>query len=232
MAGFIYIHVPKCGGSSFGAALRLRFLTSQATIRLGQGDPTLTGEAHILSDYAARRRELHAHVTRGVRMISGHVQYDPELHLTTAQNYGFLTLLRDPVDRFVSHYNYLQRKHPDDGRSNTLDAFIETPGARRLGSQYLFYFAGENQRPTQNTGALVSKAIRALSRFDLVGDLSEPHTCRAALRDIIGGPLPLWHRNRAPQRALVSRGLRRKLEEVCTPDLEIFESVRHHKAAA
>jgi len=64
MAGFIYIHVPKCGGSSFGAALRLRFLTSQATIRLGQGDPTLTGEAHILSDYAARRRELHAQTPR------------------------------------------------------------------------------------------------------------------------------------------------------------------------
>ncbi|MEL7258115.1 MAG: sulfotransferase family 2 domain-containing protein [Pseudomonadota bacterium] len=232
MTGFIYIHVPKCGGSSFGAALRMRFFTSQATIRLGQGDLSLTGEAHILSDYAARKRELHAHVARGVRMISGHVQYDADLHLTAAQNYGFLTLLRDPVDRFVSHYNYLQRKHPDEERPDTLDAFLETRAALRLATQYLFYFAGQSQSQTQNTGPLVSRAVRALSRFDLVGDLSDPQACRAALRDITGGPLPLWHRNRAPLRAAIPCALRSRLENLCAPDLEIFESVRHLKAAA
>ena len=50
MARIIYIHVPKCGGSSFGAALRLRHLLSQATIDLNQGDLSLTGEAQIISD--------------------------------------------------------------------------------------------------------------------------------------------------------------------------------------
>lgn len=232
MAGFVYIHVPKCGGSSFGAALRLRYLTSQATIRLNQGDPNLIGDARILSDYAARRRELHTHVSKGVRLISGHVQYDPDLHFSAARNYGFLTLLRDPVERFVSHYRYLQRKHPDTQRPDTLEAFIETRAASRLSSQYLFYFAGESQAQTSYTTPLINRAIRALACFDLVGDLSDPQACRAALRDIIGGPLPLWHRNRAPNRASVSRALRTRLEHLCAADLEIFESVRHHRAAA
>jgi hypothetical protein len=34
MTSLVYIHVPKCGGTSFGSALRLRYCYSQATIRL------------------------------------------------------------------------------------------------------------------------------------------------------------------------------------------------------
>ena len=232
MTGFIYIHVPKCGGSSFGAALRLRFLASQATISLNQGDPSLTGEARILSDYHARRNELYHHVVRGVRLISGHVQYDPVLHTGAAQNYGFLTLLRDPVDRFVSHYQYLQRKHPDTSRPDRLEAFLDTRDAQRLGSQYLFYFAGQSQLQTKDTAPLVARARRALSRFDCVGALSDPSACLSQLRHPTGGPLPLWHRNRAPQRPDVPASLRRRLEAICAPDMEIFESCRQSKAAA
>lgn len=232
MTGFIYVHVPKCGGSSFGAALRLRFLTSQATIRLNQGDRNLRGEARILSDYSARRRELHAHVAKHVRFISGHVQYDPELHLKIAKEYGFLTLLRDPVERLVSHYHYLQRKHPDPARPETLEAFLETRSARRLASQYLYYFSGQSQVQTHDIAPLVSRAILALSRFDLVGDLADPEECRTALRHLTGGPLPLWHRNRAPQRTAIPSFLRTRLERLCAPDMEIYESCRHQKVAA
>ncbi len=232
MTGLIYIHVPKCGGFSFGAALRLRFLTSQATIRLNQGDRSLTGEARILSDYAARRAEIRTHVEKGTRLIAGHVQYDPELHLGKARDYGFVTLLRDPVARLVSHYHYLQRKHPDQNRPATLDAFLETRDARRLATQYLFYFAGQSQVETHDCTPLISRAVRALSRFDLVGDLSDARACYADLRALTGGPLPFWHRNRAPGKPTVSSALRHRLEQICAPDIELYESCRTLRPAA
>lgn len=218
----IYIHVPKCGGSSFGAALRLRYAFSQATIR-PQLQPVTGKETpdqrvrRIEAEYAARADCLRRLVAQRTRAIAAHVRYDAHLHRGAARSYGHVAMLRDPVARFVSHYHYLQRRHPDPDRPDTLEAFLETPDAARLGSQYLFYFGGASRDP----GA----AITALSRFRLVGDLSCPERFAAGLRGLCGGVLPVIHRNRAPQPAQVSRRLRPRLEAVCAPDLEIYHAV-------
>ena len=232
MARIIYIHVPKCGGSSFAPALRLRYLTSQASIALNQGDPRLRGTDAILSDYGARRHELRAHVAAGKRLISGHVQYDPHLHEGAARNYRFVTMLRDPVDRFVSHYHYVQRKHPDPGRAATLEGFLDTPDAQRLASQYLFYFAGHWQGPGINIGALTVRASRHLARFELVGDLSDPDDILRGLRRLTLTPLVHLRRNVAPVPLSVPHKLRPRIEALCAADIAIYESRLAQRHAA
>ena len=232
MPRIIYIHVPKCGGSSFGAALRLRYVTSQATIRLGGGDPTLQGDVRILSDYARRRDDLRDCIAAGKRMIAGHVQYDPDLHDGAASGYRFVTLLRDPVDRFVSHYHYVQRKHPNPERADTLAAFLKTQDARRLASQYLFYFAGKSQKAAPETAPLVARAIANLSRFDIVGDLGKPHVFARDLRRLTGLPLLRWYRNAAPIPTRVPASLRSEIEALCAPDIAIYQSRFPIRAAA
>lgn len=232
MARIIYIHVPKCGGSSFSPALRMRYLTSQAAIALNQGDPRLSGTDRMLSDYSARRQELRAHVEAGKRLITGHVQYDPKLHEGAARRYRFVTMLRDPVDRFVSHYHYIQRKHPDPARAATLEGFLDTPDAHRLASQYLFYFGGHWQGPGINAGALTDRAIRNLARFDLVGDLSDPDAFLRGLRRLTLTPLIHLRRNVAPVPLSVPPKLRPRIEALCAADIAIYRSRIARRQAA
>lgn len=224
MTRIIYIHVPKCGGTSFGAALRLRYFASQSTISLGGGDPDLTGNARILSDYAERQSELRALVASGRRMIAGHVQYDPDFHDSLGSRYRFVTLLRDPVMRFVSHYHYQQRKHPDPDRAPTLEAFLDSEEAQHIGSQYLFYFAGKSQDMISDTGPLITRAIQNLRRFDIVGDLGAPDAFARDLRRLTLTPLVRWHRNAAPAPLTVPPELRPRIEALCAPDLAIYQS--------
>lgn len=214
MPKIIYIHVPKCGGSSFGAALRLRFLLSQSTIDLTQS-------------YAQRQTQLHQLITRRIRMIAGHVQYNPHLHAYAARDYAYVTLLRDPVERFVSHYNYVQRHHPDPQRAPTLDRFVDTPDAVRLGTQYLFYFAG----PPKSGQNAITQAISNLGRFTVVGNLAEPDRFADRLRNLIGTPLPRWRRNTAPNPTQVPSHLRARIEELCAPDIRIFQAVHGERQA-
>lgn len=224
MQKIVYIHVPKCGGSSFGAALRFQSLLSQATITLGQGDPALSGEARIVSDYAVRRLQLRSLVEDGVRVIAGHVQYDRHLHLTAASDYRFVTLLRDPVDRFVSHYDYLQRRHPDPARPDRIEAFLDTRDAARLASQYLFYFAGVSRTMVSDPAVAEARAIDNLRSFALVGRLDEPEEFLSGLRRLTGRRLTYLKRNVAPTRVHLSDALRRRIEQLCASDLEIYEA--------
>ncbi|WP_323764785.1 sulfotransferase family 2 domain-containing protein [Marinovum sp.] len=228
MRGIVYIHVPKCGGSSFGAALRLRYALSQATVPLGLGDPTLTGTARILSDYADREVVLQCLLERRVRCIAGHVRYSAALHALSG--YHFVTLLRDPAERFVSHYHYLQRRHPDPGRAASLEAFVETEEARHLATQYLFYFAGDSACPP-GPGAL-TRARRNLARFALIGDLADPGGFARGLRRLTGLPVPILHRNRAPARPEVAPALWRKICRLTEADRALYDAARALPQAA
>jgi sulfotransferase famil protein len=238
MPGIVYIHVPKCGGSSFGAALRLRYFFSQATIDLTRSaaaaaarHPKATGEARIIADYDQRARDLARLTAQHLRCISGHVRHDPALHARLGPDYAFVTLLRDPVERFVSHYRYLQRRHPDPRRPDTLAGFLDTPDAARLASQYLFYFAGHSQNTSPDLRRSIQAAQKALARFDLVGDLSDPRAFAQGLRRLTGGPLPWLHRNRAPDATTVPPALRPRIAALCAPDIAIYRAARAQMAA-
>ena len=232
MSGFVYVHVPKCGGSSFGAALRVRFILSQASIALNQGDPRLSGEDYILSDYAKRDIELQKLMKRKVKMISGHVRYSHTLERPEAQEYKLITLLRNPVERFVSHYNYLQRKHPSKERPDTLAGFLDTQDATRLATQYLFYFGQGCQSYGMDMQRLIDRAVINLSKFALVGDLSAPKDFGAGLERITGKSLPRWRRNQSPKPTIVPSGLAKRIATLCAADMEIYGAMQLQRLAA
>jgi len=227
MQGILYFHVPKCGGSSFGAALRLRYFYSQASV-----SPRNTRGAHykkanpantsrqISARYETRHLRLTHLLTQGTRCITGHMRYCPVLHDRLAVAYAHVTLLRDPVSRFVSHYRYLQRHHPDPNRAKTLEAFVDGPDAARLATQYLFYFGGATSGQEQT----IPRAKLALSRFDLVGDLGNPTGFLTALRQLVPGPLLHLHRNQAPPVPPISETLQARIKQICAADIAIYRA--------
>lgn len=240
----LYIHAPKCGGTSFGSALRLSHPLSQATIDLNTSRrmrqamyPQAQGVDAVLREHEIRKYLLGDLLVRGVKCISAHVSYHRDLHQGLDPDRHAVTLLRDPVERFISHYHYVQRKHPDPNRPDTLAEFVESEMALRYGSIYLLYYASTHQHTCDDLEAALDEARSNLACFSVIGDLRNADAFRSALRHLAGRPLLYWERNKRPTKGAaehrkkagteeISDALRARITEICAPDIALYNHAK------
>lgn len=231
----VLLHVPKCAGTSLTEALSAHFpphlvarLQTSVTARVaGDTGRRLEGYRQELLWYLARSRDF--------ELISGHVGFNPELFEDLRPRWSFITLLRDPVERFLSSYFY--RTHKDSPHAAVdlrLDRYIETRRARHSGAIYVRYFAGDGKR--EPTRARVERAVGNLKRLQLVGTIDRLPSFCEAFRRRFGYSLRLPHRNAslaasAVKRSTVTPAQRQRIEALCAPDIQVFDQICSHIAA-
>ena len=236
-----FIHAPKCGGTSVGSALRVRYLHSQATVSLRESAalqallwPEATGVERFYREFEIRDLMMARLVMRGVRCISAHARYNPTLRAAERRPRRYVTVLREPVSRFVSHYLYVKRHHPDSVEGSEIESFLESEQARRFGSEYLFYFAGRYQVGETEIGGLVRTACENLDGFDVVGDTAKMDAFRESVERTLGVRLLKLQRNMRPAGSQpgFSEAQMRRVRDICAPDLAIYEHAMSLKAVS
>jgi hypothetical protein len=143
----ISLHLPKTAGSSFSKSLQDRF---------GNAFLADYDDAGISKpEYERNERALHSAIEiakRGlgnVECVHGHFLPIKYLLLGTLEEVKFVTWMRDPVERMISHYNYWQRTYRLDTLPHhkqaieerwTLEQFCLSPRFRNIYCQYLWAF--------------------------------------------------------------------------------------------
>lgn len=235
-ASVVYHHVPKCGGTSVGRALRQRYILSQETVVPEESYRALelfTGRSdrdRMLVDVLDLREQMMLyHLFRGVRCFSGHVRFSNVAFAQFSPHYKFTTMLREPVSRFISHYFWSWDKpHAHARIEEEFAPFLETERARQLGSTYSEYFSGLPKDTDFASAPAVSAAIANLKRFDVVGRLDDLAGFEDKLHKALGARIRIGHENKMRQPStikskLVTPELRKKVEELCAPDLAIWQ---------
>jgi hypothetical protein len=230
----VFHHVPKCGGTSVGRSLRRAYLLSQGTVT-----PVESEKAFNAAQGGGRRGIGHVAELRemmllymlfsDVRCVSAHIPFSDAAFERFAGSYSFVTLLRDPVKRFISNYFWSHDRPDAHFRiAETVEDFLSTERARGLGSTYVRYFCGE---PDAKFGPRhVDSAIRNLRRMNCVGFLDEVGRFEAGLHALTGRRIRIGKENvggtSARRDALLSGPLRDRILQVCGPDRDIWDAVQ------
>jgi len=234
---FVFHHVPKCGGTSVGRALRKRCILSQATVlpeasfRAYEAFTGATDTERMLVDVLDLREQMLLYLMfADTRCVSAHVRFSEAAYAHFAGRYKFITILREPVSRFLSNYAW---SHGRTGAHAEIreefDAFLETPRAARLGASYVEFFGGLPKEADLRAPSSIDAALRGLERFDIVGRLDDLAGFSGAIRRELGLRTRIGHENRAkgahkgPRIADLSAAQLARVRGLCAPDLAVWE---------
>lgn len=238
--GLVFHHIPKCGGVSISSAMHaayapwlVRNIGASQTVKavhILDAGPERNGDFAWRDIHALRTRLLAMYLADGARCVSGHVQFSPAIHARFRETHRFVTVLRDPVKRFVSQFLYSTRTSRSYDRRDMdwTEAGLAASGPL-WGRTMARFLAGADELDNIGDDELVDRAKQALHTLDIIGFLDDLPAFAEAIQDRTGARLAIGRENRSPTRqtqALHRHPLMERVREYCAVDSEIHAYAR------
>lgn len=238
----VYHHVPKCGGTSVARSFRMRYFLSQTSINAASSveilqqlfpDDSKAEHYRRLRDF--RESLLLYYLYSDIRWISGHVRYSETAHRHFSGSYKFITVLREPVSRYLSNYKYNYNRKSYSGTRLDLEAYMDTIEGTMQGCLYGEYFSGLPADADFRSKDAVIRAQQNLQKFDLVGYTHEMRDFARNTGELLGVRANIGHENRAKGNhdAVINKIPESTINSVrtlCAPDIEIYDYIRKQQA--
>jgi hypothetical protein len=229
----VFFHVMKCGGTSIRAGL---------IDALAGGEPSeffeLDGRAsvHATGWMAGRddlwrfRDALLLYVLEAMQpsLVVGHFRFH-ERHARLLDSAHLVTVLRNPVERLISLYEYRRFGGASlRPTSLTFEDYLATEEAEMEGRRYVETFYG-GARHDATSAEAVDRAIQHLRQFAAVGFLGDIDDFTVRLGALTGTSVgvPFLNRSAAPtgHRDHLPETTVERLQEICRPDLRVFHAL-------
>ncbi len=224
-----FIHIPKCGGTSLNDGLRKAVGINKYSPRYFKLSSSQTRKQVEKSgqDLLSLRKDIliKKFESGKLRYITGHLRCTEDIRAMYSPEWKFITVLRNPVKRWISQYFFNVHKKSDHFKiTMSLEEYLRTDDAVKIGSQYIDFFTdGENLR----SQASIDQTIDTLDHYDLVGILEHLDHFKNEFRENFGRELIIEKKNKNPLSAKeikhqVSDEQLGQIEEICKPDMAVY----------
>lgn len=230
-----FMHIPKTGGTSIDFAISRHYPIGKYYV-----DPSATVKVHRITTgqspdvmsfedcFKFRESILAYKMAKGVKYVTGHVPFRLDIWQSFHEKYLFTTVLRDPVKRFVSQYFYNKYKEKDYGKVElSLSDYLNSEKGEKSGSTYVRYFRGSSKFTGHSSPDAIQAAKENLSKFDAIGFLESLESIVKNFEMASHLKLDIPHQNKNPKQSYqLSEQELRKINQLCEPDIEIYEHAK------
>lgn len=249
MPALCYVHLPKCGGQSLVSALRqiYRGVPHRST-NMGAaitafnmtygGDIGDTREREIEWN-RYRQSLLILYLETGIPLVYGHHPCGKDILDTFSSTYAFITVLREPVSRFISNYVYDRtgpRKEYFPSELNPekeLEKYLESEEARWMANTQVAMLGGYIKSDHSFEKSL-DEAMKNLTQYTAVGFTEELEKFGTKLQDRLGRELQIGRVNttrkwenqdsrRFNYKSLFTDAVRDRIREISKTEYTLYE---------
>ncbi len=226
-----FLHIPKCGGTSIRHAIEKNYSTSDNKIAIL--DPSASFNAAKLSDLRTLKfREnllLYFMNMKDVKYITGHFGFSEIAFHEFHNKFIFITVLREPVRRWISVYFYNKYKKSNHCKIETdLTTYMQSEEGESRGHTYIRFLGGVDEKMDYTSKQAIDRAKRNLDKFDIVGLLEYKENFIQQFGNRFGVRLVIKMENPSPtmetfRKSIITEEIKEKIKKICEPDLEIYQ---------
>lgn len=240
-----YLHIPKCGGTSIRHAIREFYLTlnirndkylveldSVATLNVIKMIDKTSFPHNTANDYPImkfRENLLLYFMSQGnKKFIDGHFSFSDIAYREFGKEYAFITILRDPVKRWISSYFYNKSKNTYFKLEDDIEVYLKSDFGKSQGYEYVKFLVGPIDEIDYKSRQAIDKAKKNMDKFSVVGCLEYQEVFLKQFEHRFGVRLKLEKKNQNPVKEstrnfVITEEIEEKIKEICRPDLEIYQ---------
>lgn len=166
---------------------------------------------------------------KDTKYISGHFCFSEVAHHEYCNKFAFITVLRDPVERWISLYFFNRFKKDDHCKIEmNLETYIDSAFARSQGHEYVKFLGGADEYGDYTSQTAIDKAIRNLHKFAVVGTLEHLDNFVENFETRFRVRLEIERKNKNPKSAsykksIITNQMEQRIRAICQPDITIYQ---------